>query len=190
MSSDVATQGTPDVPDSEAVRALLQKEASSAGAGAFARIVSSPDVEIERSATVVRKDEKHTLVDIPIAVTTIRFSKSDKGRFAEGIDRDKVTLEIVTFDDRKIVINDGSTGIRRQIVQKLQDKGFIDVGQAHMSQPDGNPFDKPMNLWLMGEDAAKAGFDLTGMEWVYPRGLRSSEYDHPEFGEAETFYLA
>lgn len=187
-SQEIATTGA--VPDPEAVRTLLQREASSAGAGAFAALVSNPEADFQRSADVLKKDDKATLEGIPFAIVSIRFSVSEKGKFAEGIERDKVSLELITVDDRKLIINDGSTGIRRQIVQKLQEKGWINVGDAHKAVPDGNPFDKPVQLWLAGEDQAKAGFDLSAGAWVYPRGLRGSDYDHPEFGEATTYYLA
>lgn len=51
--------------------------------------------------------EKNQLVDRPFAIVSWAFSVGDQGEF--------VTLHCITKDDRKVIINDGSTGIHDQV---------------------------------------------------------------------------
>lgn len=59
-------------------------------------------------------DKKDSLADTPLAIVTWSLQKGDKGEF--------VTLRIMTKDNRKVIINDGGTGIRDQI-KRLVAKG-------------------------------------------------------------------
>lgn len=51
--------------------------------------------------------DKGTLVKVPFVGLRWRFTEGDMGSF--------VSLEIVTEDGRRLVVNDGSTGIYRQL---------------------------------------------------------------------------
>lgn len=68
--------------------------------------------------TVLTTDEKRTLVDVELAVLDWRFNvvAETGGEF--------VSLVILTRDGRKVIVNDGSTGIfaqMRTITEKLGD---------------------------------------------------------------------
>ena len=58
---------------------------------------------------VLPNDQKHKLVDEPFVIVDWRFYQGDKG---PGL---VVALMVVTRDGRKLIINDGSTGIRQQV---------------------------------------------------------------------------
>jgi hypothetical protein len=91
----------------------------------------------------------------------------------------------------QFVVNDGSTGLYRQITQYL-------VGKEHLVLPDGPEagekgeciYDLPRSQWLAGAEAATAGIPI-GLRCA--RGLRYSEYDSPYLPEGEratTWYIA
>lgn len=52
-------------------------------------------------------DGKGTLVGVPLLILAYNFSEGDNGEF--------VTLRVITKDNRKLIVNDGSTGIRDQL---------------------------------------------------------------------------
>lgn len=112
---------------------------------------------------------KEELIGVPFIITAVRFNPASKTR-------DFVSIECVTQDNVERVINDGSTGIRRQIVQYLASKERIPAGYA--DQPDAQ---------LVTEKDPPLMVD--GLRLVCPRGLRVSEYIN-EHGDAKTFYLS
>lgn len=64
-------------------------------------------------------DNKASLSGVTFAIIDYRFSKGDNGEF--------VSLTIVTKDNRKLIVNDGSTGIRnqmREIMQQREERGI------------------------------------------------------------------
>lgn len=189
MSSDIATNppSSGPVPTQAELKEVIAKRANSALPGTFANLLSSPNAEVLESREVVSKDDKPKLIGLTFAITSIRFSKGTF-KFMPDVTADFVSLEVVTIDDRLMVINDGSTGIRRQMVNWIADKGWIDCGQP-ISGISDSAYDKPASLWAVGEDAAYAGFDIGDAPYLILNGLRVSSYD-TENGPAETFYLA
>lgn len=113
----------------------------------FTEAVDAWGGEFEELPTDWRLMEKESLIGVPFLCYRFEFRESDKGR-----NREYVSVYIVTEDDRRLVINDGGTGIYEQA------KEWTD--RTH-----------------------KTGGLLCR------NGLRVSKYDHPEFGESETFYL-
>ena len=107
--------------------------------------------------TVLPSDEKARLVKVPFIVLAWAFHTGDNGAF--------VSATIVTKTGEKLILNDGSTGIRDQLA-KVTDKRTA-----------------------RGLDAVKAtsGLDVPG-------GLRRSDYkyrdDRGEEKNATTYYLA
>lgn len=106
-------------------------------------------------------DDKRQLVKVPFLILSWRFSEGDHGKF--------VSMMIVTREaggvSRKLIVNDGSTGIRKQMEEISEDrlqKFKGDVNKAH------------------------AGL-------LVPKGLRISEYDYVNDKgvktPASTFYL-
>jgi hypothetical protein len=91
--------------------------------------------------------------------------------------------------EEQLVINDGSTGIYRQIVQYLAAKELITLPEGEEEGEKGESvLDLPRSQWLSGWDEATNGIDIA---LKCSRGLRFSEYDNP-YGpdKARTWYIA
>jgi hypothetical protein len=99
--------------------------------------------------------------------------------------------QAASLPGQQLVINDGSTGIYRQITQYL-------VAKEHIKLPDGpeegekgeSIYDLPRSEWLEGADQATEGI---GIRLNCTRGLRFSEYPSkylPEGEMAKTWYIA
>jgi hypothetical protein len=140
--------------------------------------------------------DKDQLLGVPLVITSIIFrnvKEATKGEKATPA-RDFASVEYTTVSNDpnqcvEGVFNDGSTGIRRQLVVYLQSKGAIrndvdpdaaiSVKQSVEGQPSGDvPF------VLVPRSALPP--------LVAPRGLRKSEYlSEANGGEpATTYYLA
>lgn len=68
---------------------------------------------------VVPTKHKGKLVDVGFLILEWNFTQGDKGEF--------VSLTVVTEDNRKLILNDGSTGIRDQIKELEQNGVFAPV---------------------------------------------------------------
>ena len=126
--------------------------------------------------------DKASLIGLPHVITSVSFRKGalDKDR----TQHDYVSCEYTTVTAVPIegVYNDGSTGVRRQIVAYLADKGIIPA--AYKETPDAP-------IWSQPQDEAEKDPEF-GIKFLAPRGLRVSEYDS-EFapdGKATTYYPA
>lgn len=115
---------------------------------------NTPEVDVFDGGADVR--DKATLIGQPMMVGKVTFNKGDYGPFA--------SITAVDPANEEFVFNDGSTGVYRQVVGYLQDKGLINV-------------DKP--------DTGEYNVRL-----VLRRGLRRSDYEGPGGKPAVTFYLA
>jgi hypothetical protein len=112
----------------------------------------------------------------------------------------KIAVEVKPFDAEDLVVyNDGSTGVYRQVVKVLHDKGYIALpdpvivgGGSGESSYDLHPV-----KWT-GVDAKRVrstldeNGDFKGIHAAIrinaPRGIRYSEYDGPE-GATRTRYI-
>lgn len=124
--------------------------------------------------------DKAELVGKVFIITHIRFNP--------GMGGDFVSAEAVTREGSNIVFNDGSTGIRRQLVNYLSQKGLVDPGKGPEEGPECR-YDNPFSDWKKGKEEAVNGWDI---RLVCARGLRVSEYEWPAgSGQlASTWYLA
>lgn len=98
-------------------------------------------------------DNKMSLIGAEFLVLSAAFYVGDIKR-EDGSLSEFVSLRIVAKDGRKLIVNDGGSGIYAQ-VKMLHDKKPQTVG-------------KPLYV---------------------KKGLRVSQYDHPQYGKSETFYL-
>lgn len=99
--------------------------------------------------------DKAQLLGVPLLVMSANFSRSKENVDpTTGEMREFVSLRIVTKDGRKLIVNDGSSGIAEQVRM----------------------------MWNMVPGSK--GKPIYG-----PKGLRVSEYNHPEHGPSKTFYL-
>lgn len=104
--------------------------------------------------------------------------------------------------EERIVYNDGSTGIRRQVTEMLDKWGMIKVGHEEgFEATDHFPtrFDLPWEEWerfdqveVQGENMVP-GFTRNHNGNLFAlhvmRGLRVSEYSNDKADDAKTFYL-
>lgn len=125
--------------------------------------------------------DKGSMIGVPFVITSVAFRKGNKD--AGGTQHDFVSCEITTVTATPIeaVFNDGSTGIRRQVVSYLAEKGV--VPDAYKENPDAP-------IWVLGDDAEKD--PEFSIRFLAPRGLRVSEYlnESAPNGKASTYYLA
>lgn len=128
----------------------------------------------------------------------------------DQLERRRVNLSTLPFDPGDhVVFNDGSTGIYRQIVAYLYGKGFISLPDPVVNaghSPTWNKdrgameyecsFDLPPSQWAdvnageMRYTPSGTGFYQANVRILAKRGIRLSEYDSEEYGEAKTRYLA
>jgi len=139
------------------------------------------------------------LVGVPFVIEGVTFREGDIniGTKGEPFNRDYVSVECLVhplyqsrFKRPRVVFNDGSTGIYRQIVAYLASKGLATVdenlpegGEAHGSRYDVS-YSGP-EIDATGTRFSRE-FDIT---LLCPEGLRYSDYPGPA-GDARTYYLA
>jgi hypothetical protein len=122
----------------------------------------------------------------------------------------RVTGKELWFPGQLFGINDGSTGIRRQMVAYLHNSGFIQVCEPGSVPKEDGPrnectWDTMVSAWHSIEDSEKprtskthkrTGAELTTWEFklekplVIARGIRTSTYLGPFRKEITTRYLA
>lgn len=102
--------------------------------------------------------DKRSLLGVPFLIGKVTFNRGDYGAF--------VSLTAVDAENNEFVMNDGSTGVYRQVVSYLHKKGML-----------ADDIDKPET----GEHEVRL---------VCRKGLRVSEYEGPGGKPASTFYLA
>lgn len=165
---------------------------------------------------LVKDDILKELEGVPFGITRLTFRKGVKAR-SHDYYMAYVSMEAVIADEKylasrkrnlddkpflpgdHVVLNDGSTGIYRQILVYLEAKGYIVLPQ---DLPVDGPkekcrYDLPPSQWLdfvVGENHFNMDADF--MEYSVdvklrcPRGLRISEYSNDFADDAETHYLA
>lgn len=89
--------------------ATLRGIANFADALALAGPVESVTEYLGTGFRVLPTSEKSTLVGVPFLILEWHFSEGDQGEF--------VSILAVTRNDEKVIINDGSTGIKDQMHQ-------------------------------------------------------------------------
>jgi len=138
----------------------------------LAGLLSNADVVAGRALV-----DKASMVGVPHIITSASFRKGTKG--PDGIQRDFVSCEFTTITAAPIeaVYNDGSTGIRRQMVSYLASKGLIP--ESYIETPD-------TSIWVT-DDEADPTFEI---RFLAPRGLRVSTYSNDYTDEGITYYLA
>lgn len=161
-------------------------------------------------------EEKMPLVGVPMVITRVTYrpkgAKQERGyvsveaviaderRLTNAIRRGWIpnvsTLADFPFTpEEKIVFNDGSTGIRRQLTMVLHASGALNIGA--FDDGDNSAFDRDWTEWdsfsevgtQKVNDAEVEIPDFQGLQIFAQRGLRVSHYDM-DGQEATTFYLA
>lgn len=177
------------------------------------------------------KDNKPGLVGIPFIITKVTFQLPDEELNKDNDVKDYVSLEIQIAPEEFIaqnikrkavpyqgsvegwvesygyrpndylVLNDGSKGIRRQIVEALQNSGMIDIGPLTGTKQD---FDRPWAEWVRFDQAEQHKQDgepvdvpsfskgSHGDDLAMPvlMGLRESRDPDAPTAHSSTFYLS
>jgi hypothetical protein len=109
-------------------------------------------------------DEKAAYIKVPFVVLKASRNLGDQGRFW--------SLMVVTKDGRKVILNDGGTGIADQMDElSIRHPEILTTTEVS----DGNGGTKIVATLLK--------------PMMVEKGLRVSHYVHPEFGPAATYYL-
>jgi hypothetical protein len=143
---------------------------------------------------------KEDLVGVPMIMTSFHFRP---GKGTKGMYADYVSVEATTYDNRRVVFNDSSTGIRRQIVNWLlaqesitlppeDHKGYEGPDTAYQlwSEVKGGQWKRPddpnSTLYI------SALPDGSPIRFLARYGLRASTYQTPGGAPGDlstTFYL-
>lgn len=116
----------------------------------------------------------------------------------------KTKLDELPFSpNERVVYNDGSTGVRRQVTKLLHKARLIDVGNEQIN--DDSRFDLPWTSWASFSQYKRQTVDDEGNEIIVPhftenergyplvigaiRGLTKSEYSNSDTDEGLTYYL-
>lgn len=165
-------------------------------------------------------DDKDQLCGVPHIIIGVTYQKCTPQRprgyvSLRGLIGDQAALdeakrrhwipndgEIAFNPEERIVYNDGSTGIRRQITQLLDKWGLIAVGNENYNGEDENyptRFDLPWTEWDSFSQSERQGdedvpsFQTNHMGNLFAlkvgRGLRKSEYSNDKATDAVTYYL-
>lgn len=132
--------------------------------------------------------DKDTLLGVPHIITSATFRKGNKD--ASGAQHDYVSCEFTTLPTAGHaqvdgVYNDGSTGIRRQVVQYLAHK--TDLPASYVEAPDALVWSVAMESQVESGEPTDPVYPI---KLIAPRGLRKSEYSNDFSDEAVTYYLA
>lgn len=193
MSTDVAeTEGfkpVPFNPDEDAwAEAIAQADTvEGADKSKGAALVSVPFLitrvfyrdGVQRPGVKYRDD--YASVELTVAPAKVVANRAERGHL------DPTTLQVSPGE--AVVLNDGSTGIYRQVTQYLVAKGLIELPDGPASGGKGEcVFDLPRSQWRAGAEAATSGIPI---RLFCPRGLRASDYtnDYNPDGST-TYYIA
>jgi hypothetical protein len=165
--------------------------------------------------------EAADLTGVPFVITGITIRPGD---IADPVSKEKgnyVSLELVTGDEKafakavkrkripdtcdiepgeRLVFNDGSTGIRRQIVGLMENLGWIILPEGPEGGKRGESrLDTPPEQWEFaeGNTGVQVRFDVDGravvtapLRVLCERGIRVSEYENDYTKDGKTHYLA
>jgi len=133
------------------------------------------------------------LIGVPLIVENVIMRAGDITPPGMKKPRDYASMEILVhpayasrFPRSRVIVNDGSTGLYRQMVGALAVRGLVNL-------PDGLPEEGDANttrydVSFSAADGTPAKF--TGVNVRCPEGLRKSEYPGPDGSPSVTWYFA
>ena len=140
---------------------------------------------------VQRKDvpyrDDYVSLELTVAPPEVLAATAD--RIATRRKAHELPVDGIARAEEQLVINDGSTGIYRQIVQYLDAKNLINLPAGELEGEKGSTvLDLPRSEWVAGADEATKGIDI-GLKCS--RGLRFSDYNNPYGADkSRTWYIA
>jgi hypothetical protein len=165
--------------------------------------------------------EAADLVGVPFVITSVTLRPGDFANPKTGEKGHYVSLELVTGDEaafakarkrkritdacaidpgERLIFNDGSTGIYRQIVGLMEGLGWITLPKGPEGGTRGESrMDTPVANWgyTEGNTGVEVRFGNDGRPVVTApvrvyceRGIRISEYENDSTNDGKTHYLA
>lgn len=135
-STDVEVSRVREIIGAENAAALWDDD-SLAAIGSFSDAMAAAQAEgvqdisdFGTGFTVLDTQDKVQLIGVPFLLLDCRFNNGDNGDF--------VSIALITEDNRKLIINDGSTGICKQLAGIVKRRG--EQGVTHPQS----------NLWVKG----------------------------------------
>jgi hypothetical protein len=123
---------------------------------------------------------------------SVELITADAKTLADRVQRGSIPTPVTVGPEEMLVINDGSTGIARQVTEILHRAGIINVGpitEETGGEMGQSPYDRYRADWVSGQDVAEQGIRGYPL-FMAPRGLRVSEYEIPGTKKkAQTYYL-
>lgn len=206
------TEGSPTVDTASAIQVLGTQ-------GLVPEVIGAPKVSRFKSLTAnadmvegaTLEKNKANLVGVPFVVTNITVRDGVRSKRTNNI-QNYVSLELIIADEEtlmrmvrlgrltpdivaawvpeeSVVINDGSTGICRQVIAYLFNKGAIVVPEGPESGPmEECRWDAYFGTWgyaIPPKDDTAPSFDVV---LHAPRGLRASEYESDYNPDGATTY--
>lgn len=139
------------------------------------------------------------LIGVPHLIEAVTFRQGDVNIMPKGqtpFYRDYMSVEALIhpayqarFKRNRVVYNDGSTGIYRQIVTYLAGKNLVTVDESKPEQGPANETRYDVSFSTPSPGSEKNSPAYIPVRLFCPEGLRKSDYTN-EYGEAQTWYLA
>lgn len=124
-----------------------------------------------------------------VAPENILTDKAKRGKLINPATGERVAVdELPVEPDEHIIFNDGSTGIYRQIMMYLSQKGLIILPDKlpEMGGKGESRYDLPRSEWAEGSQNGTNGIPV---RLYAPRGLRYSEYQNDYTEDGKTRYI-
>lgn len=165
--------------------------------------------------------DKAELLGVPLVITKATYWKPNKDQLGmvscEATIGDEAALmmavsrrwvpniesreQLKLKANERVVFNDGSTGIRRQVTQLFHNRGLINIGAMTPEEAEtGRAFDRPWTEWESFSQWTRQSEEIGMVPSIakdhndrplvirVDRGLSISAYTN-EYGESETYYL-
>jgi hypothetical protein len=184
--------------------------------------IATRDVDQVTGHDLAKDEVLDCLVGVPFLVTKMTFNAGDAGKRENYVscaaqlapraemERRRVNVSMLPFDPGDLVVfNDGSTGIYRQCVAYLHQRGFITLPDPVMPRGEGPrwndkekvmvyvcSYDLPASQWTdfrSGEvrwSPSGAGVFTINVRLLAKRGIRISEYQNDWTQDGKTRYFA
>jgi len=166
--------------------------------------------------------EKADLLGVPHIITRVTYWRPNKGQLGmvsveatiadeatlkSAVDRgwvpDKETVDALKVKaNERIVYNDGSTGIRRQLTSLFVQQGLVQLGKhSEEDRENGRAFDQPWTEWQSFNEWRRQSEEVGNVPSFSrlldnrplilraDRGLSVSSYSNEYTDEGETYYL-
>jgi hypothetical protein len=132
------------------------------------------------------------LVGVPFLIEGVTFRLGDVKQAKTGTFRDYVSVEALIhpahqfkFPRNRIVFNDGSTGVYRDVVKYLAARGYVTVNEE--LPENGEAGNTRYDCSFSTDESPAVSFSIA---LRCPEGLRVSDYVNDYTQDGHTYYLA